>query len=123
MKYLHSMIRVKDENKAKEFYCDLLGLKLANRVRLEDCYLQYLLDEATNTEIELTINDEKQDYTNGSAFGHFAFECENLDEFDKKMKQKGYNWEVEPFVLEQLNIKIAFLNDPDGNSVELIQKL
>ena len=123
MKYLHSMIRVKDENKAKEFYCDLLGLKLANRVRLEDCYLQYLLDEITNTEIELTINDEKQDYANGSAFGHFAFECENLDEFDKKMKQKGYNWEVEPFILEQLNIKIAFLNDPDGNSVELIQKL
>ena len=41
MKYLHSMIRVKDENKAKEFYCDLLGLKVANRVRLEDCYLQY----------------------------------------------------------------------------------
>jgi catechol 2,3-dioxygenase-like lactoylglutathione lyase family enzyme len=52
------MIRVKNEEKSIRFYCELLGLKKGARIRLEDCYLQYLIDEKTGTEIELTINDE-----------------------------------------------------------------
>ena len=58
MKFLHSMIRVKNEEKSIRFYCELLGLKKGERIRLEDCYLQYLIDEKTNTQIELTINEK-----------------------------------------------------------------
>lgn len=122
MKFLHSMIRIKDEKEAKRFYCDFLGLKEGKRLRLEDCYLQYLTDPITGVEIELTINDEKQEYTQGSAFGHFAFECENLDEISKKMEEMGYSWDVEPFMLDSIKKRISFINDPDGNSIELIEK-
>jgi len=53
MKFLHSMIRVKNEVESIRFYCDLLGLKKGKRIRLEDCYLQYLIDEDTNSFIDL----------------------------------------------------------------------
>ncbi len=124
MQFLHSMIRVKDEEKSIKFYCGLLGLKKGRRIRLEDCYLQYLTDEKTKTEIELTINDDvpKEGYKVGNAFGHFAFLCENLDEINIEMEKEGYSWEVEPFYMEEVKTRIAFLLDPDGNAVELIEK-
>ena len=124
MKFLHTMIRVKNEKEAIRFYCDLLGLKKGKRVRLEDCFLQYLTDDNTGVEIELTINDEtpSEGYKQGRAFGHFAFECENLDEISKKIEKMGYVWEIEPFYLEEITTRIAFLLDADGNEVELIEK-
>ncbi len=122
MQFLHSMIRVKDEEKSVKFYCELLGFKKGRRIRLEDCFLQYLIDEKTGFEIELTINDKiPEKYTVGDAFGHFAFLCENLDEIDEKMKKLGYKWEVEPFYMKEVKTRIAFLLDPDGNSIELIE--
>ena len=124
MKFLHSMIRVKNEQESLKFYCDLIGLKKGAKIRLEDCYLQYLTDEKTGVEIELTINDEtpSNGYSTGNAFGHFAFECENLDEIDKKIKELGYSWDCEPFYLDEIKTRIAFINDPDNNSVEFIEK-
>lgn len=122
MQFLHSMIRTKDENAAIEFYCGLIGLKKGKRIRLDDCTLQYLTDEKTGVEIELTINDEIKEYQNGDAFGHFAFLCDNLDEITEKISQMGIKWEVEPFYMPQVKTRIAFLLDPDNNSVELIEK-
>ena len=125
MKFLHSMIRVKDEEKSLKFYCDFLGLKKGDRVRLEDCYLQYLKDEKTGVEIELTINDDtpKDGYSLGSAFGHFAFECDNLDELSKKADKMGYVFDIESYYLEEVKSNIAFMLDPDGNSIEFIEKV
>ena len=125
MQFLHSMIRVKNEEKSLRFYCDFLGLKKGNRIRLEDCYLQYLKDENTNTEIELTINDEipKEGYSNGRAFGHFAFLCDDLDKINTKMEEMGYSWEVEPFYMPEIKTRIAFLLDPDNNEIELIERI
>ena len=125
MKFLHSMIRVKNENESIKFYTELLGLKRGARIRLEDCYLQYLIDEKTGIEIELTINDEipKEGYNNGRAFGHFAFECDNLDKISEKLKEFGYSWEVEPFYMPEVKTRISFLLDPDNNEIELIEKL
>ncbi len=124
MQFLHTMIRAKDEKESTKFYCDFLGLKKGRRLRLEDSCLQYLYDDITKVEIELTINDSipKEGYKNGSAFGHFAFLCENLDEVNKKMELFNYTWDVEPFYLAQINTRIAFLSDPDNNSIELIEK-
>ena len=124
MQFLHSMIRTANEKDSIKFYCDFLGLKKDERVRLEDSYLQYLTDEKTGVQIELTINDESPigGYEQGDNFGHFAFLCENLDEIEEKMKKMGYSWEVEPFYMEEIKTRISFLNDPDGNSIELIEK-
>lgn len=125
MKFLHSMIRAKNEAESIRFYCEFLGLKKGKKIRLEDCFLQYLIDEKTGIEIELTINDEipTTGYQNGNAFGHFAFECENLDVIEENMKKLGYTWEVKPFYMPEIKTRIAFLLDPDKNEIELIEKI
>ena len=122
MKYLHAMIRTNNEKEMVKFYTELLGLKTGNRIRLEDCYLQYLTDEITGCELELTINDENQKYNQGNQFGHFAFECNDLDIIDGKIKTMGYEWFIEPFYLDEVKTRITFIKDPDGNEIELIKK-
>lgn len=130
MKFLHSMIRVYDVQKSIDFYTKLFGLKLSRQADLEDCTLYYLKDEITGVEIELTANFEKPEdkYVKGEAFGHFAFEVENISEFSNKLKSLGYEYIYEPFeiVLETKDgldkLKVAFLHDPDGNEIEVIEK-
>lgn len=123
MKLLHVMIRVKDINKSLDFYTKLLGLKQAEILELEDCRLHYLCDEYGEVQIELTENFQNppEGYANGSAFGHFAFETDSFDEFTPKLKKFGYDYVYEPFVLEGPGLKIAFIKDPDGNEIEIIE--
>ncbi len=125
MKFLHSMIRVKNKDESIKFYSELFGLELTEEHRLDDCTLYFLTDKETNTQIELTYNDEtpKDGYTNGNAFGHFAFYCEDLNKFTEKLNALGYKYLYEPFDLTGNGSKIAFLNDPDGNEIELIEKV
>lgn len=125
MKFLHSMIRVKDINASLKFYTELLNMKLDKQKRLDDCDLYFLNDETGNVQIELTYNDDtpKDGYVNGNAFGHFAFSCESLDEFTKKLHSLGYKYLYEPFDLNNKGTKIAFIQDPDGNEIELIEKV
>ncbi len=124
MKFLHAMIRVADLDKSMKFYKDLIGLKPSRTLRLEDCTLYYLLDEKTGVEIELTLNDEipERGYHAGNAFGHFAFEVDDMDLLVQKVEQMGYEWTCEPFFMEEAGLTIAFVNDPDGNAIEFISK-
>ena len=125
MKFLHSMIRVRNLEKALDFYTRLLGLKLTEERRLDDCTLYFLTDEESGVQVELTYNDEtpEEGYVNGNAFGHFAFYCDNLDEFTNKVTALGYKYLYEPFDLNGKGSKIAFIKDPDGNEIELIEKV
>lgn len=125
MKFLHSMIRVRNLEKALDFYTRLLGLKLTEERRLDDCTLYFLTDEESGVQVELTYNDEtpEEGYVNGNAFGHFAFYCDNLDEFTNKVTALGYEYLYEPFDLNGKGSKIAFIKDPDGNEIELIEKV
>lgn len=122
MKFLHSMIRVKNLEKSLNFYCNLLGLKQLRTKRLEDCTL-YFLEAENGAQIELTHNDETPEngYKNGNAFGHFAFAVDSFEDFSKKMKDLNYEYLYEPFDLDGKGSWIAFLNDPDGNEIELVQ--
>ena len=124
MKFLHVMIRVKDINKSLKFYQELFDMNLVNEMELEESKLYFLSDEDGQTQIELThnFNTPKDGYKNGEAFGHFAFSTRNMEDFENKMKEFGINWLVEPFVLENYDMKIAFLKDPDGNEIELIEE-
>lgn len=119
------MIRVKDIDKSMKFYTELLGLKKTHEIKLDDCILHFLKGEDSDFEIELTQNFENpaDGYTNGSAFGHFALETKDMDEFDKKLKAFGGEYLYEPYVMEAAQSKIAFIKDPDGNEIEIIQKL
>ena len=125
MRFLHSMIRVKDIDAALKFYTELLNMKINKKKRLEDCELYFLDDEEGTCQIELTYNDDtpSEGYVNGNAFGHFAFSVKSLDEFTKKMNKLGYEYLYEPFDLNGKGTKIAFVKDPDGNEIELIEKV
>ena len=125
MKILHAMIRVADIDKSLKFYTELLGLKKTHEIKLEDCILHFLKGDDSDFEIELTQNFENPEkgYTNGNAFGHFAVETKNMDEFDKKVKDFGLEYLYEPFIMEEAQSKIAFIKDPDGNEIEIIQKI
>lgn len=123
MKFLHTMIRVKDLQKSLDFYQNLLNMTFVKKKRLDDCELYFLEDEENTAQIELTFNDDTPEngYTNGNAFGHFAFSVDSLDEFTKKMNELGYEYLWEPFEIFT-GTKIAFVKDPDGNEIELIEK-
>ncbi len=124
MKFLHAMIRVKDIDKSMDFYTKLLGLNLVNTIKLDDCVLYFLSDSDGQTQIELTANFEnpKDGYVNGNAFGHFAFGVDSMDEFTQKLHSMGYEYMYEPYYMVEANSTIAFIKDPDGNEIELIEE-
>ena len=125
MKFLHTMVRVKDIEKSLAFYTDVLNMQLDHKKRLEDCWLYFLTDEENTCQIELTYNDETPEggYELGSGFGHFAFSVDSLDEFTDKINKLGYSYLYPPFDLNGKGSKIAFINDPDGYEIELIEKV
>lgn len=125
MKFLHTMVRVKDIEKSLAFYTDVLNMKLEHKKRLEDCWLYFLSDEENTCQIELTYNDETPEngYDLGSGFGHFAFSVDTLDEFTQKINKLGYSYLYPPFDLNGKGSKIAFIADPDGYEIELIEKV
>ncbi|MBO5947527.1 VOC family protein [bacterium] len=125
MKFLHTMIRVKDIDASIKFYTQLLNMKLDKKKRLDDCYLYFLTDEEGVAQIELTHNDDtpQNGYEIGTGFGHFAFSVKSLDEFTQKMNDLGYEYLYEPFDLNNKGTKIAFVKDPDGYEIELIEKV
>ena len=125
MKLLHTMIRVKNAQESIKFYTELLNMKLNHQKRLDDCTLYFLDDENGNVQLELTENDETPEngYNIGSGFGHLAFSVESLDKFTKKLNDLGYEYLYEPFDLNGKGTKIAFVKDPDGYEIELIEKV
>jgi len=125
MKFLHTMIRVKDIDASLKFYTELLEMELDKKKRLDDCWLYFLSDKEKTCQIELTFNDETPEngYEIGTGFGHFAFAVESLDDFTEKLHSLGYEYLYEPFDLNGKGTKIAFIQDPDGYEVELIEKV
>jgi len=131
MKFLHSMIRVKDIKKSLDFYKNVLGLKVLDKKSLDDCELYFLGEYEGGVEIELTNNFDTPEngYKNGDAFGHFAFAADDMDEFTKILKNAGYDFLYKPYSLtlkaDDGTVKtkrIAFIKDPDGNEIEIIEK-
>ena len=125
MALLHTMIRVKDVEKSLDFYQKLFNMELAEKRRVEDCWLYFLTDKESGQQIELTYNDEtpQNGYEIGSGFGHFAFGVKSMDEFTKKLNENGYSYLYEPFDLTGKGSMIAFIQDPDGYEIEIIEKV
>ncbi len=129
MKFLHTMVRAKDIKASLRFYVDFLGLEVDKISELEDCKLYFLKDEDGFAAIELTENFETPEggYSVGSGFGHIALLAPNLDDVGTKLEKFGYEWLFEPFILNRIDepdrkTKIAFIKDPDGYEIELIEK-
>ena len=120
MKFLHSMIRVKDLDKALYFFVDLLGLKVARRKDFEQgrFSLIFLSDKHSDVEIELTYNwDQKEDYTNGNNFGHLAFLVDDIYAICQKLEDHGVT-----ILRPPRDGHMAFVKTPDQISIELLQK-
>ncbi len=127
MRYLHTMVRVKDLGRSLGFYCDLLGLKEVRRVENEKgrFTLVFLcapadLERAARDQaplVELTYNWDTEDYTGGRNFGHLAYRVDDIYGLCKKLMDGGVTINRPP-----RDGHMAFVRSPDGISVELLQE-
>lgn len=124
MRFSHTMIRVKDIEKSLKFYTEIMGLKKIKEMALPKATLYFVSDERECCTIELTYNHEASEdgYNHGSYFGHLAFETENIDKFTERLNSFGMEYTRPPFLIKEGGPKIAFLNDPDGFSIEIIER-
>lgn len=126
MRILHTMLRVVDLEKSIAFYTDVLGMKLLRRTdypagKFTLAFLGYT-DEAHGAAIELTCNWGVEKYQAGNAFGHIAIEVENAYQACDKIRQLGGKVVREPGPMQHGSTILAFIEDPDGYQIELIQK-
>lgn len=127
MRYLHTMVRVKDLEASMHFYRDLLGLVETRRMESEAgrftlVYLAAPEDEARaraekQPELELTYNWDPEDYDGGRNFGHLAFEVDDIYAACEKLAAGGVTINRPP-----RDGWMAFIRSPDNISVELLQK-
>ncbi len=120
MKFLHSMIRVKDVDKTLHFFIDLLGLIETKRIDVPEgkFTLIFLATDHGEAEIELTHNwGSTENYSTGRNFGHLAFEVDNIYQTCQKLMDAGVVINRPP-----RDGHMAFVKTPDDISIELLQK-
>ena len=121
---LHTMIRVEDLERSVRFYTEVLGLREQRRKVLEkaDATLVFLTDEREQHAIELTYNHDGRDYELGNQFGHFAFGVQDLDRVREELQSHGVEFSRGPYRVSEGGSRIAFIRDPDGIEIELIER-
>jgi len=126
MRLLHTMLRVTDLQKSLEFYQKVLDMKLLRQS--ENAEYKYTLaflgygDELDTTVIELTYNWGTDAYDLGNAYGHIAIETDDIFQTCEKIKSLGGVITREPGPVKGGTTVIAFVKDPDGYMIELINK-
>ena len=122
MKILHTCLNVVDMDRSVGFYTGQLGLRLTSRreVKQNNAEIAFLNDESDSA-IELTHWRDKKTLTEGDNFDHIAFAVEYLAAEIERFKARDVAIAMEPFSLQGSSTKIAFIKDPDGNWLELIQ--
>ena len=126
MRILHSMIRVNDLTESINFYKNLFGMKVLRQKdypkgKFSLAFMGYG-DEKTNTVIELTHNWGTNNYNHGNAFGHIAIEVNDVYKACEEIKNKGGNVVREAGPMMGSKLLLAFIEDPNGYKIELIQK-
>jgi lactoylglutathione lyase len=120
MKFLHTMVRVKDVEQSLDFYVNKLGLIETRRVDVPagKFTLIFLATHAGGAEVELTHNWEStEDYDAGRNFGHLAYEVDDIYALCQKLMDAGVVINRPPRCGH-----MAFVKSPDGISIELLQK-
>jgi len=125
MKILHTMIRVNDLEESVQFYCDLLGMKLLRKKDYPDgrftlAFVGYG-SESDAAVIELTYNWDTHQYDLGNAFGHLAVGVSDIYQTCEALRAKGGKIVREPGPMKFGGSEIAFIEDPNGYRIELIQ--
>ena len=122
MKYLHTMVRVRDIDASLDFYCNKLGLKEVKRKENEKGRFTLIFLGADNSDdryslLELTHNWDPEEYTGGRNFGHLAYSVDNIYEVCEKLMKNGVTINRPP-----RDGHMAFVKSPDGISIEILQE-
>lgn len=127
MRYLHTMVRVADLDRALDFWCDKLGLVEIRRIENEKgrftlVFLAAPEDaersrETASPQVELTYNWDPEDYTGGRNFGHLAYQVDDIYAHCQRLMDGGVVINRPP-----RDGHMAFVRSPDGISIELLQK-
>ena len=127
MRYLHTMVRVKDLDASLHFYCDLLGLVNVRRYDSEKGRFSLIFlaapDDVERAKVdqaplvELTYNWDPEEYTGGRNFGHLAYRVENIYDTCQRLQAGGVLISRPP-----RDGHMAFVRSPDNISIELLQE-
>ena len=120
MRYLHTMLRVRDLDAALDFFVNKLGRRERRRRESEQgrFTLVFVAPERSESEIELTYNwDQKEPYPTGRFFGHLAFEVDDIYATCESLERSGV-----PVLRPPRDGRMAFVKSPDGHSIELLQR-
>ena len=124
-KPIHSMIRVLDEDRAVTFYRAAMGLEVVDRYPFDSFTLIYMRDPASTFELELTVNQGRTEpYDLGDGYGHLAVAVDDLDAARSQMEAAG----GAPGPIRELQRdgallgRFFFIKDPDGYSIEVLQR-
>jgi lactoylglutathione lyase len=126
MRILHTMLRVGDLDRSITFYTEVLGMRVLRRNDYPDgkftlAFVGYQ-DEADGAVLELTYNWGVAKYELGTAYGHIALEVEDAYAACDEIKKRGGKVVREAGPMKHGSTVIAFVEDPDGYKVELIQR-
>lgn len=126
MRILHTMLRVGDLEKSIDFYTQVLGMRLLRRKDYPDgkftlAFVGYQ-DEADGAVLELTHNWDTSSYDLGTGYGHIALEVEDAYKACEDIKARGGKVTREAGPMKHGQTVIAFVEDPDGYKIELIQR-
>lgn len=126
MRMLHTMLRVGDLDRSITFYTELLGMKLLRQADNEE--YKYTLafvgygDEKDHTVLELTYNWGESEYDLGNAYGHIAIGVDDIYALCEKLEAQGADVYRKPGPVKGGKTVIAFVRDPDGYAIELIER-
>ena len=125
MRMLHTMLRVANLERSLAFYSNVLGMRLLRKKDYESgrftlAFVGYG-DEADHTVIELTHNWDTDHYDIGTGYGHIALGVEDIYATCDELRRKGAPIVREPGPMKHGGSEIAFVADPDGYKIELIQ--
>ncbi len=121
---LHTMLRVGDLDRSINFYTNVLGMKLLRKSDNKEyeytlAFIGYA-DESDSTVIELTYNWGTSEYDLGTAYGHIAISADDIYETCEEIRRAGGEIIREPGPFKGGTTEIAFVKDPDGYAIELI---
>jgi lactoylglutathione lyase len=120
MKYLHTMVRVSNLEQSLDFYCGKLGLEeIGRRESPQGRFTLVFLAAPGNADaqLELTYNWDPEDYGTGRAFGHLAYEVEDIYSVCERLRSQGVTINRPP-----RDGRMAFIRSPDNISIELLQR-
>ena len=126
MRLLHTMIRVNDLDASLAFYTGVLGMTLLRKKEYPSGQFTLAFvgygDEASSAVIELTYNWGRSEYALGDAFGHIALGASDIAAVCEKVRAAGYKVTREPGPMKHGSTVIAFVEDPNGYKIELIER-